>query len=128
MVDKSQKKELDKIVKSPFSVTSFFTNWYEARYGKNADVKNLYVWAKSENKIITKFNYISQLKCKAIGFTVTYPTFEAEVLEDNQKKGFHISISYSMTQVIPNAAETELEKLEFDKAFRLENNEVIELT
>lgn len=128
MIDENREKELDRIVREPFSITNILKNWYADRYGKNADVKNLYAWARANNRIIIKFNPISQLRCRALVSGINYTAFEVEAAEGNRLKGFHVAIAYSVFQVAPEEAEVEPDALVFDKAFRFENDEVVEIT
>lgn len=128
MINDSREKELDRIVREPFSITNILKNWYAARYGKNADFENLYAWARASRRKITRFNPISQLKCRALVSGINYTAFEVEAAENNCLKGFHVAITYSVFQVSPEEAEVGLDALVFDKAFRFENDEAVELT
>lgn len=128
MVDESREKGLDEVFREPFSITNILKNWYENRYGKNAHAKNLYAWAKANNRIITRFNPISQYKCRVFTSGVNYRPFEVEITENNKSKGFHVAIKYSVLEVYPVDKEIKLDELVFDKAFRFENGKIVELT
>ena len=128
MIDDRQEKELDKALREPFSVTNILKNWYEKRHGKNADAKNLYDWAKANNRIIKRFSPISQFSCKVFTSGINYRPFEVEVIENDKLKGFHVAIKYSVLEVYPVDKEIGLDELVFKEAFRLEGDEIIKLT
>ena len=129
MTEESPQKELNRITKEPFSITNIFTKWYAARYGKTAGIPNLYQWAAEKDLLITRFNEIPKSDCLLFIITprgADYMAFEVEAIDNGERKGFHLALIISLFYIYPIEGEVGLEKLKFEKAFRLEEGVVVE--
>ena len=132
MITKHQKDELNRTVKESFSISGVFKNWYAARYGNTAGVRDLYLWAAENDLLITRFNEIPKSQSLVLVITprgADYLTFEVETADGRgEKRGFQVALIISIFNISAVEKEVGLDALKFDKSFRLAGGEKIEIT